>query len=305
MPARSGRVVVATAIGLAVVVAAAAVVVATLALPGPRRPTDEAVDLRTEVRDFVAAQTSHGYRPADAKEREAFGEGTAALLRGETESAARAFQEIDYHVRIRADLGGNRFAEAYDASGDARGWGRVLVDLRAMPRLMVEVPHPGADRRSELLGVAMFRRTPGAVLLIAGAYRRAAPDADVAHATSSAFESAHEWAVTAGLPVVQLHGFAAESAAGADVVVSAGPDLTGALAERVADGVSRAGFAVCRPWVTGCPGLEGTTNIQANWSDRHGGEFAHVEVAPDPRQDTAETDRLATALSLAACGRTA
>lgn len=301
MPTRSGRVAVATAIGLAAVVAA--VVIVTLTRPGPRRPpTNEAVDLHAEVREFVTAQTSRGYLPADAKERETFGEGVAALLRQETDAAARVFQQIEYRVRVRVDLGGNRFAEAYDASGDARGWGRVLVDLRAAPRLVVEVPHPGADRGSELLGVAMSRRTPGAVLLIAGAYRRAASGADVAHATSSAFQSAHEEAVALGLPVVQLHGFAAESAAGRDVVVSAGPELRGTLAVRVANGVSRAGFAVCRSWVTECPGLEGTTNVQANWSDRHGGQFAHVEVAPDPRQNTALADRLAAALSHAACG---
>jgi hypothetical protein len=101
---------------------------------------------------------------------------------------------------------------------------------------------------------------------------------------------------------VQLHGYADESAPGSDLVVSAGPRLRSALAERIAAAAEAAGFAVCRPWVTGCAGLGATTNVQARWADEHGGEFVHIEVAQAIRLSRRRRDLVAVALAAAVNG---
>ncbi|MEV6898927.1 hypothetical protein [Amycolatopsis sp. NPDC051372] len=56
-----------------------------------------------------------------------------------------------------------------------------VIDRSAPPSLVVEVPHPGFDLRTELFGVDLFRQVPGAVLLVAGAHRKATTATPTSH----------------------------------------------------------------------------------------------------------------------------
>ena len=85
------------------------------------------------------------------------------------------------------------------------------------------MPHPGSDRHTEQLGLALFRALPGAALLIAGAHRRAADGtADVAHQPDSMFHALATHLADRGADQLQLHGFDDDSLADHDIVISAG-----------------------------------------------------------------------------------
>jgi hypothetical protein len=278
------------------------VAAALVLLPGCGTSTDaDRTDLLADIRRFAAdLPTTSGYTRPSHTERAAISDGVRHALDGRRRDAATALARVGYTVRERVDSAtGRAFYDLFDASGRARGWGRVLVDVGRSVHLGIEVPHPRADLGSESLGVELFRRTPGSVLVVAGAHRRAAPGrlADVAHAAESAFQSVHELLVLQRLPVMQLHGFQNDTAPGCDIVMSAGPELRSSYVTEVAERLDSAGLAVCRSWSTECRGLAGTTNVQARWSATHGGEFAHIEVSRDARDAPATRDRVVTALS--------
>ena len=86
---------------------------------------------------------------------------------------------------------GRPYTLAVNEPDSERAWGMYVVDRSAPPSVVVEVPHPAFDLRTELFGLAYFRQVPGAVLLIAGAHRKAnRSKADVAHEENSLFQVA-------------------------------------------------------------------------------------------------------------------
>ncbi|WP_051735977.1 hypothetical protein [Amycolatopsis rifamycinica] len=85
------------------------------------------------------------------------------------------------------------------------------------------MPHPAFDLRTELFGIDLFRRVPGAVLLVAGAHRKADDSkADVAHEEDSVFHVVATALAGRGLPQVQLHGFHDQNLPSTDIVLSSG-----------------------------------------------------------------------------------
>ncbi|MEU4521611.1 hypothetical protein AB0F52_23235 [Amycolatopsis sp. NPDC024027] len=214
------------------------------------------------LRSFTAAQsTRQPYRHPTAAELETAGTGFAALLDGRP-----------HHL---PDLG---FSVAGDAlvvqeTGSERAWGLYAIDRSAPPSLVVEVPHPSSDLRTDLIGLALFRQVPGAVLAVAGAHRRRE---DPAHETRTVFHVVTTVLARRGLPQVQLHGFKDRTLPAADVVLSAGAAEAGDAARRAADRLEAAGFRVRRAWTEPCRGLAGTTNVQGQAAG--GTPFLHVEL---------------------------
>ncbi|GAA0599139.1 hypothetical protein GCM10010174_13340 [Kutzneria viridogrisea] len=293
--------------GAFALVAAGVLVVSTPARQEQGPSVSDRIDLAESIGRFVQDQPQDsGYQAPTQHERGVVADGVRAVLGGHPAEAPDLLSPVGYSLRQVVDTGtGRPLYELSDTSGSRRGWGRVLVDTDPAARTGIEVPHPKADLDSELLGVGLFRKVPGSVLVVAGAHRRAAPNrrADMAHATDSVFEAVHEVLAAQGVPVVQLHGYANDSAPDNDMVVSSGPTLHGPLADRVANALEAAGYAVCRPWVTRCPGLEATTNAQAQWSAAHGDEFVHVEVARENRDSPQDRDRVVAALAQELNGR--
>lgn len=150
-------------------------------------------------------------------------------------------------------------------------WGAVA--LHEEPDLVVEVPHPGADRHTARLGLELFHAIPTAALLIAGAHRRAAGNAaDVAHRTDSLF---HAFAQTLATTEIQLHGFAATSAPDTDVVISPGAGDATELHNALEKTLTRQGFRVRHH-----EHLAGRTNVQGIAAATRGTPFLHLELAP-------------------------
>jgi hypothetical protein len=271
-----------------VVVALALVLTMVLILgddepPNPGAPEPEAAvdSLVTKFTSVLAA--AQEYRSPKTDERRTAASGFAAILdrRGTAD-----FEKLGFSVRDGVDAAtGRAYTIATSEPGTERAWGMYVIDRSAPPSLVVEVPHPAFDLRTELFGVDLFRKVPGAVLLVAGAHRKAGDGkADVAHETDSVFHVVATALAGRGLPQVQLHGFHDQNLPSTDVVLSSGASLAGDAARRAADRLTADGLAVCRAWEERCKGLEGMTNVQGKLAASDGTVFLHVEMSRTVRE---------------------
>ncbi|MET9631612.1 hypothetical protein ABZX92_29530 [Lentzea sp. NPDC006480] len=261
--------------------------------PAPR------VDLEHRVVEFADGLSPGApYRAPGSEERDTALAALMPLLDG-TATEADGLRPLGFTVDSGVDdASGRPFVLATTKPGAEQGWGMYIADRSTTPRLVIEVPHPNADLDTEALGVELYRRTPGAVVLIAGAHRRAAGEqADVAHHTDALFHAVATDLAGRGLPQVQLHGFDEQSLPGSDVVVSTGQGRPGPAARRVADRVEAAGLATCRSWDDECGKLEGTRNVQGKAAAEHGFVFLHIEVTGRLRESVASRAELAQALA--------
>ncbi|MFF7749705.1 hypothetical protein ACFZCP_10695 [Streptomyces sp. NPDC007971] len=276
------------------------------AAPADPRPGHgvQQVDLAQEVADYTRRfGPDHGYRQPGRADRTAVAKAVGLLLDGHRTEAERLLSERDFTVRTVVDrVSGHRYTEVADRTDDAvapRGWGRVYLDLDHRPRWSVQVPHPVADLGTEQLGVRVLRDSPGGILVIAGAHRKAGIGnaADVAHRRDTVFHAVCAELVRRGMPGVQLHGFAAASVPGYDVVASTGAGSTGhADGRRLAGALGARGFPVCRAWVRDCP-LEGHENMQGRAADAAHVPFLHVEFAPEVRAGGSAAERAAASVT--------
>lgn len=265
----------------------------------PGRDGAQGVGLGARLDDFAAAlREDSGYEPPDARQRRAFVEAVTAVGGSGSWEASDALRASDLTVDQGTDAQTGRPYVAVASAPDAeQGWGFYVVDTSRPTRLVVQVPHPANDLRTHEIGLALFRRVPGAVLAVAGTHRRAANGAgDAAHRTDSGFHALAEEHSARGLPQVQLHGFADESLSSADVVLSPGSARTGALIERVADGLA-GGTRVCRAWERDCGELEGRRNAQGEAAAAHDADFVHVEVNRTVREDPEEWQEVVRAVA--------
>lgn len=220
------------------------------------------------VRSFTAAQSARQpYRRATADELAAAEAGFAAWL----DHAPHHLGDLGFSVRDDS--------LAVQEPGSERAWGLYAVDRSAPPSLVVEVPHASSDLRTELIGLALFERTPGAILVVGGAHRRRE---DPAHDTGTVFHVVSTLLARRGVAQVQLHGFTDKTLISADVVLSGGASESGDAARRAADRLTAAGFRVCTAWTEPCRGLAGTTNVQSQAVD--GTPFLHIELSRTVRE---------------------
>jgi hypothetical protein len=271
---------------------AVALVVTLLVVSGgkTRQSTGDPVPAQEETLTAqIAAFTANlhagqPYRAPKATERETGEQGFSALLDG---AASPELAELGFSVQDGVDeKTGRPYTLAMNEPDSERAWGLYLIDRSAPASLVVEVPHPASDLRTELFGLAYFRQAPGAVMLMAGAHRRADENrGDVAHEENSMFHVFAAALARRGLPQVQLHGFDDQSMPGKDFVLSPGATDAGAPAKRAADNLSAAGFVVCRAWTEPCKELEGTTNVQGKAAVAEGTMFLHVEMNRTVRED--------------------
>jgi hypothetical protein len=261
------------------------------------RAAVDAVNLAEWLTDFTAPMSpSQPYRePAAAENTDAvaglwrlLGDGHAEALLG----------PLGFTVIPGIDvLTGRPFVLAFSESPPGeRAWAGLLVDKSTPCHVVIGCPHPVADIETERLGLALWQRIPGALLLVAGAHRGA--DGGRADPRNNPGALFHQLAVAlldAGLPHVQVHGFADASAPGFDVVLSPGATTVGAPITRVGDSLAAHSLAVARAWEVPIPNLSGRTNIQGRHAADAGAVFIHVEVSRTAR--ATETDQVVDALA--------
>ena len=263
----------------------------------PGRETNRPVgDLSDQVREFAAGlKPDATYRaPTSAQRRDSVA-GLRRLFDGEGAPAAReALRPLGFSVTTGTDPATGR---KYAVVLSERAWGMYVMDLSAPVRLVVEVPHPNFDLRTELIGLALFRRVPGAVLMVSGTHRRAAGnEGDVAHRVESLFHAVAEDLAKRDVPQVQLHGFHDQRLPDTDVVVSPGAADASAAVRRVAGQLEDVDLAICRAWTEDCANLEGTRNQQGRTAAAHRSLFLHLEISRTVREDESRWPRLVAAL---------
>jgi hypothetical protein len=242
------------------------------------------------------------YRNPTPDERERARAAADRLVAADTTAATEAFAALGMDVSTGTDPAtGRRCALAASRPDTDRCWGMLAVDVTdPRPVLLVEVPHPGSDRHTERLGLALFRALPGAALLVAGAHRRAAGGtADVAHQPDSMFHALATHLADSGTIQLQLHGFHDDSLADIDIVVSAGAGTPDRRTQQLAAALSDADFEVCRAWTQDCGSLEGRTNAQGRAAAVRGDPFLHLEINRSTRDDR---ERSATLINTLATG---
>jgi hypothetical protein len=164
------------------------------------------------------------------------------------------------------------------------GWGTAVWSFAGSREIIVEAPHPKADKHTEAMAITAFGHADARALLIAGAHRHARPGAGVAHDDASAYEALHRQLLAgrAGGVVVQFHGFSSDNHpelknAGVQIVVTSAPNSA----------LSRAIAAALAPrWhaTTEADRLEGTTNVHRASTVSAGLTFVHVEVESELRR---------------------
>lgn len=274
--------------------------------PGPAESSRKDLEDRL-VRFAARLNADQRYRDPSPEERrlavDAFGRLVQPPARDVAAATAAALTDLGFARTESVDaVTGRRYVMYIDRADDARAWGVVLVDLSAPTRFMIEVPHPNFDLKTERMGVRLFRSTPGAVLLMAGAHRKAGNGAaDVAHNEQSLFNALAAESADRHIAQIQLHGFADESLPGKDAVVSTGASSVAPAASRVADRLAGVGLATCRSRAEECGHLEGTLNAQGRAADRAGAVFIHLElnwrVRGDDRLRAKAIDAVAAAMT--------
>jgi hypothetical protein len=253
-------------------------------------PEPNSLDLEATLTGFAASLDFFTpYEPPTPAEQEAF----IAGLR----SWDGQLGSLGYRVITGVDTEtGRKFGLATQVPDSERSWGLYLLDLSVPATLAIEVPHPANDLHTEQLGLAMFRRLPGALLAVAGTHRRAT---DVANQVDSLFHAVATDAAARGLVQVQLHGFRDSSLPGTDVVVSPGAGEVSAPLRRAADSIEASGFAVARAWDNPRGVLQGKRNAQGIEAARRGSVFLHLEINRTVRDDPDLRSALVNALASA------
>lgn len=240
------------------------------------------------------------YRGVTEQERRRAVSAVEHLLTGDVRAAECDFESLGFTVeRVGGDTAERDCVVATAEVDTERAWGMLVLEPgTGPPDVLIEIPHPRADRRTEQIGLALFRAVPGSALLIAGAHRRAAGGtADVAHQHDSLFASVADAMAHRGAFQLQLHGYADDTMDGKDAVISTGKADLDERSERVAESLDDAGLRLCRAWRGKCAPLEGVRNVQGGTAARRGLPFLHLELSHTTRTDPHRRSDVVTALS--------
>jgi hypothetical protein len=240
------------------------------------------------------------YRAPTSGEREVAARGFASLLAvSEGWLATSYLTPLGFSIEYEVDEAtGRPYLLIVNEPGSERAWGMYIVDLSAAVRLAIEVPHPNSDLKTEQMGLELFRRIPGSILMVAGAHRDAAGKAaDVAHRKDSIFHVVATNFASRGLPQVQLHGFGDATLPARDLVISTSTGQAGEVAEHTALQLERAGLAVCLAWREECGRLGGTRNAQGRTAAAFGSPYLHVEASRSVREDAGQRTAVIEAIT--------
>jgi hypothetical protein len=273
-------------------------------LPTDLRPVTT-TDLTAWLTTYTAGITSsQPYREPTTQEAADAVLGIERLALGA--DATTLLTPLGYTITTGVDsVSGRPYALAVNESGTARAWGAFLVDLSRPIGLTIQCPHPVSDQSSELIGLAHWQHTPGALLVIAGAHRDATgtlqggyPLADPGKQSASLFHQVLAAYMARGVPGVQWHGFADASAPGLTHVVATGSGNAGISPRRIAEEISDAGFTPGRGWDSSGSGtgLIGLTNVQGDASHVLGVPWTHIEVNATTRASSTLRARTAAAV---------
>jgi hypothetical protein len=198
------------------------------------------------------------------------------------------------------------------------GWGLFIFDTKTKNPLVLEIPHPVFDSKTEFQGIDAFLQTGARAYLLAGSHRRANtlespcsqpksstsetiyPVSDVAHAVATPFHAVHESLVKL-MPTtvaVQLHGMGERDVC-RNAFISTGTSTVTTNSTRLLSCLTKSGVdAEIYDGNTTCP-LTALSNVQGRFSNGETadpcgkgvpsspqpGSFIHIEQEPVLRRD--------------------
>jgi len=290
---------------------------------------NEQGSLAARVEEVARGQFGEGtnlFRPASAEERQIWKAAVHAILNHQLEEAQRILMTLPfpYELRLFVDMTTEReYVLLQEKSPIQAGWGMYVFDLKSPSSLVVEVPHPRSDLRTENEGIDIFLATRAFAFLLAGSHRRAnlaeSPcdtrslcgtesesgarykESDAAHSIVTMFQATHE-AIASERPTsvaVSIHGMS-ERAACPNLFLSSGAANATEVTRRLLSCLIQQGVEA--GLYTGeCEGclMAGTTNIQGRFSNNpekdpcttaafvapEPGRFIHIEQEPVLRRD--------------------
>lgn len=207
-----------------------------------------------------------------------------------------------YEISLFTDTTSKReyvvLEEAYPLKA---GWGFFVFDTKTKNPLVLEIPHPVFDARTEFEGIDAFLQTGARGYLLAGAHRRANtqdtlctqpkssnedanyPVSDVAHAVTTPFHAVHESLVKL-LPAtvaVQLHGMGERDVC-RNAFISTGTPTVTSTSKRLFSCLTKSGVdAEIFDGKTTCP-LTAQSNVQGRFSNGETGDPCNKGVAASP-----------------------
>lgn len=277
--------------------------VSTLANAAPRSVSSSLETFVVEMRTFLPQEGSAGYVVPTSAERLAFSAAVRAALAQDEAGVEEALAPWpDFEVLDFTDAQSGHYLAIVEKPPLHRGWGFIFVaSAPGRPDLLVEVPHPLADRDSEVLGARVASALRPRAFIMAGSHRYALPGrlSDVAHTSNSIFETAHEGLSTEGITTLQLHGFGLSAHPDyPDLVLSNGTPVPDARAQRLCSALADAAID-CRTFDgTAFTDLGAQTNVQAGYLRRtfQGASFLHFETGDRVRQDDGRISALVSSL---------
>ncbi|HEY3449388.1 MAG TPA: hypothetical protein VGK67_23745 [Myxococcales bacterium] len=269
-----------------------------------RQLTASLSDFVTEMRIFMPGEGSNGYVVPTSEERSSFSAAAVALASGNLERAEQAlasypgFELLDF----RDGPEGATYWAIAEKPPFVRGWGFYFFAREpSRGTLVVEAPHPLADRDSELLAAKMVSTLRPAAFLLAGAHRYAdaGRTSDMTHAAYSIFESVHEAVLSAPRVALQIHGFNSATHVGyPELLLSSGTTKPGPDSEQICTAVTSKGVGCTLFTGVAYTDLGAQTNVQGSNTRQVAGDghFFHFETGDAVRDEQAKGDAVVQAI---------
>lgn len=158
-------------------------------------------------------------------------------------------------------------------------WGSFLMDTSRPLAQTIGVPHPKSDLVTEWIGLNLWRKLPGSLLVISGTHRygQHSPP-DPAHDDTTVFHGVVANTMQRGLAHIQLHGFNNNSLPDSDIVVSSGVTTPGQQIRQLARNLQAHDFRVSNNWDGNNRELIGKANSQGKAAKTAGSPFIHLEM---------------------------
>ncbi|MDQ3577994.1 MAG: hypothetical protein M3443_10430, partial [Actinomycetota bacterium] len=172
----------------------------------PYSPTEDS-SLDAVIASFTSAlREDAAYRPPEQDESRVTVQTINLLSQRDPETIVGARATLDslgFTTRTGVDAKtGRGFTVIANERASDRAWGLYVIDTTEQARVVVEVPHPASDLRTEVIGLELFRARPGMVLAMAGTHRRVAGGAGRFDVPRCHPEFRHAW--VAPDPVARL-----------------------------------------------------------------------------------------------------
>jgi len=169
--------------------------------------------------DNMPRAKSEQYVIPNQSDKSSFHNIAMALIESQPASGLIPASENRYEIIKLFDNGNNNSASYIleEMQPITLGWGLYVFRSGSSQNVVIEAPHPIADKNTSQVALDLYQALDAKVLLVAGAHRDANKDgsADIAHAPESIFQTVHLTLLqftqqnNIAMVFLQIHGFAA------------------------------------------------------------------------------------------------